>query len=214
MHQSLVSWDVDGTLYLHADVQKAVTKAFFADVRRGQWRRARRGGRVWLRHKETMQRCRQAGGRVDEAARAFWQNDDWTMFLDDYLLPALRQVGPRPGLVNALAAIAAMGVPQVAASDFPVTDKLDALGLASYFAGGFDGLSLGAFKPQPAVFQAALDAFPTPPSQVLHIGDRADTDGVGAQRMGFQVLVCPNGPLVGVVEALEAMRARQSGAAG
>ncbi len=43
---------------------------------------------------------------------------------------------------------------------------------------------LGAAKPEPAVFQAALSGFGVAPDQLAHVGDREVNDVLGAQRAG------------------------------
>lgn len=46
---------------------------------------------------------------------------------------------------------------------------------------------VGAYKPHPAMFDAALDLLGLQPTEVLHIGDSFSNDVVGAARLGIPV---------------------------
>lgn len=181
---SLVSWDLDGTLYDPDALKTEVRRRLAQAVRPRSWRQARDAGRALRRHRHHEARVRAAGGLLDAEAAAFWSGPLWQSFLEAFVLPALATVGPWPGLTLRLARLQSLGVPQVVVSDFPVEAKLEALGLSSFFARGFAGTELGALKPHPSVMAAVFEAYPVPPAQVLHVGDRPDTDGRAAEGAG------------------------------
>jgi putative hydrolase of the HAD superfamily len=60
----------------------------------------------------------------------------------------------------------------------------------SAFAQYFDycafSCQVGAVKPDPAIYRAALDALSLPPEQTLYIGDGSDEELSGAARCGMQ----------------------------
>jgi HAD superfamily hydrolase (TIGR01509 family) len=47
--------------------------------------------------------------------------------------------------------------------------------------------AVGWRKPRPEIFEAALERLGVPPAEALFVGDRADIDVVGAQRLGMPV---------------------------
>jgi FMN hydrolase / 5-amino-6-(5-phospho-D-ribitylamino)uracil phosphatase len=67
-------------------------------------------------------------------------------------------------------------------------------GLATQFAVMTDSRQVGAEKPDPAIFRAALDALHAAPETAVFIGDSLPRDGEGARRagMGF-IWIAPEG---------------------
>lgn len=63
---------------------------------------------------------------------------------------------------------------------------LDAIGIAHLFAGRVTARQFGQAKPEPAIYLHACDALGLAPHQVLHVGDDADADIVGAARAGMR----------------------------
>jgi putative hydrolase of the HAD superfamily len=64
--------------------------------------------------------------------------------------------------------------------------KLVTLGLAHYLDAVVVAGELGARKPDPVVFHTACARLGVPPGRTVHIGDRLDTDAVGACRAGLR----------------------------
>lgn len=79
------------------------------------------------------------------------------------------------------------GLPRVVVSDHPSLDKLAAMGLGGWTA-VVDCTALGALKPLPDGIWAAAAALGIPPSEILHVGDRWDTDGGAAAAAGCAFL--------------------------
>lgn len=174
-----VSWDLDGTLYdLAALRRRALPRALFPST----WRDLRALS-AWKRA------CDEVRGRGGElpapgdatvrAAEARW------------LVPALRAIGPRAGITDALDAL--RDLPHVVVSDHPAEEKLVALGLRARFLHVVVGEDLGWLKPSPRPFVAAAELLRVPVESLLHVGDRDDTDGAGARAAGCQVVVVPPG---------------------
>ncbi len=102
---------------------------------------------------------------------------------------AIQRTGPRPGVVDLLAFFAAKGLTQVILSDYYSDYKLEALELQNYFRSVYAGESLGFIKPSPrGLERIALDCG-HPTRQLLHIGDRDETDGAAARAAGCQSLI-------------------------
>ncbi len=94
---------------------------------------------------------------------------------------------PVAGAVAAVERFAAQGLALAVVSNWDVGlhEKLGAL--ASRFACVVTSAEVGAAKPDPAVFLAALDRLGVDPSRALHIGDEpGDEDGARAAGMRFR----------------------------
>ena len=106
-----------------------------------------------------------------------------------------------PGVREALAAIAARGLPQAVVSNFDIRlpPLLRALGLGPFTA-IITSASVGAAKPDPAPLQAAARALGVATDAILHIGDSAREDG-GLSATGCRVLLVKDGIDLATLEA-------------
>ena len=77
--------------------------------------------------------------------------------------------------------------------DEPVHEELKTLNLYSYFNFALAGGEVGAFKPQPRIFEEALIRAGTSAAETMYIGDNYFADIVGSHRAGLiPVLYDPN----------------------
>ena len=88
-----------------------------------------------------------------------------------------------------LALLAARGLVQVVFSDYVSENKLRALGLLGHFAACYAGELAGAPKPSPAVFGLIAQDFGVSPEQMIHVGDRVDTDAAAGAAFGCRTLI-------------------------
>nr|WP_243792614.1 HAD family hydrolase [Saccharopolyspora gloriosae] len=63
--------------------------------------------------------------------------------------------------------------------------KISRTGLAGTFDSMLISGELGVAKPDPRIFHAACDALDAAPHEVVHVGDRLDTDALGAADAGL-----------------------------
>lgn len=63
--------------------------------------------------------------------------------------------------------------------------KLRTLGIARFFDAVVIAGELGTAKPDPVIFHTACDRLDVPVAEAVHVGDRLDTDAVGARRAGL-----------------------------
>lgn len=83
-------------------------------------------------------------------------------------------------------------------SDGLVAERLAHAGLADLFERIYDSAIVGYEKPDPGIFQKALDDLDLDPSRCLHLGDMYYYDVLGANRAGVAaVLLDPFGLSVG-----------------
>ena len=74
----------------------------------------------------------------------------------------------------------------------PYQDELEQLGLAQYFEYVLAAGEVGCWKPEPGIFQHALERLELSPAQAVYVGDNYYADIVGAQRAGLRpVLIDP-----------------------
>jgi HAD superfamily hydrolase (TIGR01549 family) len=97
----------------------------------------------------------------------------------------------RRGLVKAIGELRKAGIRVGAFSDYPVADKLRALGLQGHFSVQLSATDpkINAFKPNPKGFLYACDLWKLMPAQVVYIGDRSAVDAVGAMKAGMPCVV-------------------------
>lgn len=180
---SVVSFDVDGTLY---DM-----RAMKRQLRWALLRRPLRGVldlRRLLRLRHAMEAVRRAGGDLSGLSLP-WPRDELAPLEERWYGAAIARAGPRPGLEALLERVAALGLRVVALSDHPAAFKLRALGLEDRFERVFVGEELGFLKPSPRPFQLVAEALGVDPGAVLHVGDRPETDGSGARAAGCQAWI-------------------------
>ena len=111
------------------------------------------------------------------------------------LLAALR-FRPYPEVPAALTAWRAAGLRLVVASNWDVSlhAVLERTGLAPLVDGAVTSAELGAAKPDPALFAAALEVAGVPAEEALHVGDSPEADVAGARGVGIEpVLVVRHG---------------------
>jgi HAD superfamily hydrolase (TIGR01509 family) len=186
----VVSWDVDGTLYELAAVKRRIALASLARPL-AAWRELRRLSRFRV----AMEAVRRRGGVLGDGGLPA-DREELAALEDRWYLPAIARAGLRPGVAALVDELARRGVPQVVVSDYRAEGKLAALGLAGAFARQYAGERVGHLKPSPGLFRAVCQDLGIAPSRLLHIGDRADSDGAGAEAAGCRVvLVGARGPL-------------------
>ncbi|MCC8139991.1 MAG: HAD family hydrolase [Lachnospiraceae bacterium] len=91
------------------------------------------------------------------------------------ILPALREGGRRV----------------VVYSDYPVEDKLRALGIEADACYTAADSRIGSMKPDPKGIQVILGDLGLAPEEVLMIGDRQEKDGLAAEGNGVDYLILP-----------------------
>jgi putative hydrolase of the HAD superfamily len=106
------------------------------------------------------------------------------------MLEATRFV-PFPDAAPALRTLRERGVRLVVASnwDCSLPQVLEDAGLRALVDGVVSSASVGADKPAPAVFEAALALAGCGPEDAVHVGDSVESDVVGAQAAGVRALL-------------------------
>jgi putative hydrolase of the HAD superfamily len=91
----------------------------------------------------------------------------------------------------ALAALQAAGLRLAVVSNWDVSlvPVLERLGIADRFEAVVHSAGVGASKPDPKVFEAALEQLGLAPEAVVHVGDDLVNDVEGAQRAGIRAVL-------------------------
>ncbi len=97
-----------------------------------------------------------------------------------------------PEVVDVITALASRGVKAAIVSDFHIDLRphLDSLGLINQLAGFAISCEVGITKPDPRMFQAALDLVGVSPERCLMVGDNPTPD-TGAVALGITTLILP-----------------------
>ncbi len=97
----------------------------------------------------------------------------------------------RRGVLPFFAEAQRRGVALGVFSDYPVHEKLQALGLDSYVQLALCATDpeINAFKPHPRGFLRACDQWGLKPDEVLYVGDRPEVDAKGAAAAGMRCLI-------------------------
>ena len=113
---------------------------------------------------------------VDATYRAYLRGHHWGIYGD--VVGTLRALQNR-GMV--------LGV--ISNWDTDLLNILADLGLSGYFADIIPSALVGLRKPNPALFELALERLGVSPGECLHVGDADDADGEGPLAAGMHSLI-------------------------
>lgn len=135
--------------------------------------------------------------RCAEVLRAALGEDGRGLSLDvarEAMLDAIR-FEAYPEAAAVLAELRARGLRLVVASnwDCSLPRVLERAGLAQLVDGVVTSAVVGAAKPDPALFEAALAVAGCPPERALHVGDSVDKDVAGAAAAGIRAVLIDRG---------------------
>ena len=218
-----VLFDLDGTLYRAAPMRRRMLRELALAPLRvgpGRARRILRHLRVFRSVREELRDLGRPGEPLEElqyrvpAERMGEDPGALRVTVEDWMLRRpLRHLGrcARRGLGGVLAELARRDLRLGVFSDYPVEEKLEALGVRPAFDLRLCALDreVNAFKPHPRGFLVACERWGVEPGDVLYVGDRADVDERGAREAGMPCLVVGadrsrrGGALKEVLDALE-----------
>ncbi len=193
-----VVFDLDGTLYVQPPLRRRMLVELALAPLSGPLRalRTTRLLKAFRREREHLREL----GRPNEALEALQYERpaarlgappaELRAAVKDWMFERpLRHLAPcaRPALPESLRRLQAAGLKLGVFSDYPVAQKLAALGVADFFPVQLDATDarINAFKPHPAGFQVAAELLGVRPAEVLYVGDRLDVDVGGARAAGM-----------------------------
>jgi putative hydrolase of the HAD superfamily len=122
----------------------------------------------------------------------------------DELVAAIR-FSAYPDAVPALTALRNRDLRLVVVSnwDCSLPRVLEGCGLGEMLEGTITSAEVGARKPDPAIFERALELADCEPAEVLHVGDTAEEDVAGARAAGIRPLLIDRDGSDGDIASLE-----------
>ncbi len=125
----------------------------------------------------------------------------------DELVEAIR-FDAYPDAVPALRELRERGLRLIAVSnwDCSLPAVLERCGLGELLDGAVSSAVAGARKPDPAIFEPALELARCTPEQALHVGDTAEEDIVGARAAGIRPLLIDRNGNDGDISSLRQIR--------
>jgi HAD superfamily hydrolase (TIGR01509 family) len=200
-------FDLDGTLYAQPPVRVLMAMELAAlPLRSGSVARSRRTWailRAFRRIREEM-RDWPCDGCLEErqygavASRLGVSPDAVRRAVEEWMFTRpLRYLRParRPGLRSLLVDLQRKGVRLGVFSDYPVDDKLSAMGLKEFFSVRLCATDpdINAFKPNPRGYLEAARRWGLQPADVLYVGDRPEIDAAGARAAGMPCVIISRG---------------------
>src|SRR4051812_19787505 len=112
----------------------------------------------------------------------------------DALLESLRFFA-YPDSAPTLEALRAAGIRTVVVSnwDWSLHERLHETGLAPLVDAALASAEVGSAKPDPAIFQRALDLVGVAPGEAWHVGDTPEADVAGARAAGLRPILIARG---------------------
>jgi putative hydrolase of the HAD superfamily len=98
----------------------------------------------------------------------------------------LDRVPTYAGVRDLLTWLRDQGIRTAAMSDFPVSRKLDRIGLSGLWDAAFSSEETGYLKPNPEPFRRLLDELATEPQHLLYVGNSYRYDIEGARALGIR----------------------------
>ena len=193
-----VVFDLDGTLYRQPPLRRRMLVELALAPLSGP-RRALSTMRILKAFREEREHLRALGQPAESlaelqysrpAARLGVPVGDVRRVVEDWMFQRpLRHLAPcaRPALAPSLERLRAAGLALGVFSDYPVEQKLVALGVQGAFAVRLDATdpAINAFKPHPWGFAVAAERLGCAPAETLYVGDRLDVDVEGAHAAGM-----------------------------
>jgi putative hydrolase of the HAD superfamily len=149
-------------------------------------------GEYYVEAKAAAKDPQSLAGLRTECARVFLDASGAALEPEDFSSALVYRFSVLPGAEDALARLTAHGLTLavVADWDYGLHDHLREHGLARYFAAVVTSAEVGAAKPDPAPFLAALARLGVDPRRALHVGDQP-RDEEGALAAGMQFAPAP-----------------------
>ncbi len=124
--------------------------------------------------------------RVSEglAARLGREKPLWKRIRDRFTADSRRQLSESAALLSRLRKRHAIGIVSNFYGNLPAV--CDEAGLSPSIGAAIDSTLVGCKKPDPRIFQAALDALGAAPADAVFVGDSLKRDMAGARAMGMR----------------------------
>jgi putative hydrolase of the HAD superfamily len=183
---SLVLFDLDDTLFAH---RRAVDEgivafsgrddaAFWHELEEKHYHRYLAGELDFFEQRRARARDYVAPLELDDAAADAWFTDYFEEYRRAWTL--------HDDTLACLDALAPYQLGLITNGDLAFqSEKIAALGLSGRFSHVVASGEVGFAKPDPRIFTGACELFGTPASEAVYVGDRLQTDAIGAAAAGL-----------------------------
>lgn len=197
-----VVFDVDGTLYNQKKLRKRMLFALLRHYLPRPWQ----AGDVLLLSRFRSERERRAGQGVPGLEEAQYT---WCARNGGHTAASVRRVVEHwmhrfplryiasciyPGTADFFSALRSAGIQVAVYSDYPATEKLNALGLEADVVVSSTDPEVDFLKPDPRGLRLVAERLGVDVKECLFIGDRQELDGACAERAGMPYLILGKGP--------------------
>ena len=196
-----ILFDIDGTLYSQAPL-RMIMAALLILLNCYKPKELFRKIKVIIQYRKAQEHLRsidvQENGYESQIKYSAEKTGESTFYItsvvDEWFekkpLPFLR-LFRRRGVRKVFDSLCRKGVPLGVFSDYPVENKLHALGISKFVDTRISSSDTGVygFKPKTNGFLVAAQKMGLDPYVILYVGDREDVDGVGASAAGMQVII-------------------------
>lgn len=198
-----IIFDVDGTLYHQGPARLDLLRIILGQY----WLRPFEGLRV-LRalsaYRKALEVVRSANGSslVDQVTEQTRLACEWTGFDGNFLTAsterwmekeplAVLHRYPREGLLSFLEFARERGIRMAVFSDYPPEEKLECLGIRTYFELAISARDpeVRKYKPDPLGLQVTLTRLGIKTENAIYVGDRPETDAEAARRLGMKCVI-------------------------
>ncbi|MFO8041690.1 MAG: HAD family hydrolase [Alkalispirochaeta sp.] len=181
-----VAFDIDGTLYPNRRMYRASLGIVLSHLRLF---RAFGAARKDVRTRHPIADLRRETAELT-AQRLKISPDEATQRIDEVIYRRWERVLGRvplyPGVTDLLTELRRRGVPLAAMSDFPVTGKLELLGIETYWDVAFSAEDVGYLKPNVEPFEELEQRMGLRAREILYVGNSYHYDVLGAAAAGFR----------------------------
>ena len=193
MKYKAICFDIDGTLYPKALMNKRLLALGLAhplfslnyNKMRRQLRKCQEELSGSLMSKEATVMCKIMGKGANEDI----VKERLRAWIYEPMRRLYKSTKPYDGVLETFKAIKSKGLDIGVFSDFPLFNKLESMGLASYVDYASSSEIVGFLKPSVHCFENLLYNIGLDSSQVLYVGDSYDKDVVGARAAGIDAVL-------------------------
>ena len=196
-----VCFDLDGTLYRLTPVRIEMACKLMLGILNG--RTTIRKIRALQVYRRTLERLRNLGSIENLGARLLTEAassagcsvEEMSVLVQHWIYDAPLKLLSRhadPRLKHMVVRLGVRGYRLAILSDYPIADKLGALGIPQNRLGAVieaRDTEVNALKPDPIGYREIARRLSLSPSEIVYVGDRESVDGIGARAAGMEFIL-------------------------
>ncbi|MCB2075175.1 MAG: HAD family hydrolase [Novosphingobium sp.] len=192
----LVVFDMDGTLYDQRVLRMAMLRGLLLDAFQQRSLKTVRSIAMFRRVREELAETESPDFAVRQyewtAERTGTSAESVRALVEEWIekRPLRHLLSARfPGIDELLGRLRERGIVTAVWSDYPATEKMEALGLQADLIVSADHPEIGMLKPSPAGLRLIMEKMGCCAEETIMIGDRKERDGLAAETVGVRALI-------------------------